>query len=60
MAVNKWLLFWGVLIILSYLVPYTLLRDVQAWWGAFLFWSVIGLLVIFANHHLTRHWEDGE
>ncbi len=60
MAENKWLIFWVFLIFISYLVPYTVLREVQAWWGAFLFWNVIGLLVILANYQITRDWEDDQ
>ncbi|SFH70868.1 hypothetical protein [Modicisalibacter xianhensis] len=44
------------LVLLSYVVPYTLLRDVQAWYGSFLFWTVIGLLVIVLNVVMTRRF----
>lgn len=55
---------WGVwlLVLLSYLVPYTVLRGVQAWYGSFLFWSVVGLLVVVLNVIITRDFvgKDGE
>lgn len=53
---------WGafivLLILLAYIVPYTILTNVQAWYGSFLFWGIIGVLIIFANIMVTRDWRD--
>lgn len=49
-----WLLW--LLVLLSYAVPYTLLRDVHAWYGSFLFWTLVGLLVIAVNVVMTRRF----
>lgn len=45
-----------LLVLLSYIVPYTLLSDVQAWYGSFLFWTIVGLLVVFLNILITKHF----
>lgn len=54
--------FWGtfiiVLILLAYIVPYTILSNVQTWYGSFLFWGIIGVLIIFANVMVTRDWRE--
>ncbi|WP_085522574.1 hypothetical protein [Tuberibacillus sp. Marseille-P3662] len=54
--------FWGVvvvlLVLLAYTIPYTLLRSISAWYGSFLFWAVIGALIIFANVMITKAWGD--
>ncbi|WP_028238253.1 hypothetical protein [Stutzerimonas azotifigens] len=55
---NVWLVVLALLILLSAIVPYTLLTEVAAWYGAFLFWCLIGVLVIVANAMLTRDWGD--
>ncbi|MGO1192921.1 MAG: hypothetical protein ACTMHH_03515 [Nesterenkonia sp.] len=47
-----------VVMILMFAVPYTLLRDVNAWYGSFLFWSVGTVVVIGINVVLTRQWKD--
>lgn len=44
--------------ILMFAVPYTLLREVNAWYGSFLFWSVGTVVVIGINVVLTRQWKD--
>ena len=53
---------WGafivLLILLAYIVPYTILTNVQAWYGSFLFWGIICVLIIFANIMVTRDWRD--
>lgn len=44
--------------ILMFVLPYTLLREVNAWYGSFLLWTVGTVLVIGINVVLTRHWKD--
>lgn len=44
--------------ILMFVVPYTLLREVNAWYGSFLFWIVGTLVVIAINVILALQWED--
>lgn len=47
-----------VLVVLAYVVPYTLLAEVDRWYGGFLFWTVFGLMVIVAIWAMTRSWRD--
>ncbi|MBW6391044.1 MAG: hypothetical protein LPK08_04545 [Halomonas sp.] len=55
---SKWIwLVWAV-VLLCYLVPYTLLNDVQAWYGSFLFWTIAGLAVIALNLFITKDFEE--
>lgn len=55
---SKWIwLVWAV-VLLSYLVPYTLLRGVALWYGSFLFWSCAGLAVIALNVFITKDFEE--
>jgi len=46
-----------VVMVLMFAVPFTLLREVNAWYGSFLFWSVGTIVVIGLNVILTRHWK---
>lgn len=45
MAKTWWLWLIGGLIALGYTVPYTVLRGVEHWYGAFLFWLIFGVVV---------------
>ncbi len=47
-----------VLVVLAYLVPYTLLSGVDRWYGSFLFWTAFGLAAIAAIWTMTRSWRD--
>ncbi|MBP1948144.1 hypothetical protein [Virgibacillus litoralis] len=51
---------WGVLIVflilLAYVLPYTVLSGIHAWYGSFLLWGIIGLLIIIANFMVTKDW----
>ncbi len=47
-----------VLVVLAYVVPYTLLAEVDRWYGSFLFWAVFGLAAIVAIWAMTRSWRD--
>ncbi len=46
----------GVAIVLAYLVPYTVLRDAQSWYGAFLFWTAFGVVAIALIFRLVAGW----
>ncbi len=46
------------LVLLAYLVPYTVLSGVDAWYGSFLFWAAFGLAAILVNAVITGSWKD--
>ncbi|WP_335414802.1 hypothetical protein [Bacillus sp. JJ1566] len=52
--------FWGIicllLVLLAYTIPYVFLSDVAAWYGSFLLWVVLALVIILINYILTRNW----
>ena len=54
--------FWaGVMVALlglAYVVPYTVLTGVDAWYGSFLFWAVFGLAAIATIAAMTWSWRD--
>jgi hypothetical protein len=47
-----------VLVVLAYLVPYTLLSEVDRWYGSFLYWAAFGLAAIAVIWAMTRSWRD--
>lgn len=55
-------LFWAiiciVLILLAYMIPYTVLTDVARWYGSFLLWVVLGLVIIVVNIIITKDWRS--
>jgi cyanate permease len=54
--------FWAVvmlvLVALAFVVPYTLLSGVDAWYGSFLFWTLFGAAAIAVNAIVTASWRD--
>lgn len=53
-----WLTVPLVAILLSFLLPYTVLTSVDAWYGSFLFWTVATAVVIGVNAIISAGWED--
>jgi hypothetical protein len=55
-------LFWAiiciVLILLAYMIPYTVLTDVAKWNGSFLLWVMLGLVIIVVNIIITKDWRS--
>mgnify|MGYP001264638919 CR=1 FL=1 len=55
---RKWI--WGILflflVLIAYIVPYTFLTDIQAWYGSFLFWILIALVIVVFNYIVTWNW----
>jgi cell division protein FtsW (lipid II flippase) len=60
--VGKRELFWAiiciVLILLAYMIPYTVLTDVAKWYGSFLLWVMLGLVIIVVNIIITKDWRS--
>lgn len=46
------------LVVLAFVVPYTVLSGIDAWYGAFLFWMVFGFLAIAMIALITSSWKD--
>jgi hypothetical protein len=53
-----WLVPVAALILLSFLVPYVLLSDVDAWYGSMLFWTASTAVVIAINAVVSSAWRD--
>lgn len=45
-----------ILILAAFIIPFTLLRDVEKWYGSFLFWIVLTIIVVGINYFLIRNW----
>lgn len=46
------------IMLVMFVVPYTLLRDVDAWYGSLLLWAVGTVAVITINVVVSLSWED--
>lgn len=53
-----WLVPVLLLILLSYVLPYTVLSDVDEWYGSFLFWTLATTAVIGVNVVVSSAWKD--
>jgi len=47
-----------LLVISAFAVPYTLLNNINLFKGAFLFWSLFALIVIFLTIKITTYWRE--
>lgn len=53
-----WVIICIVLILLAYIIPYTVLTDVAKWYGSFLLWVMLGLVIIVVNIIITKDWRS--
>ncbi|MCH1623720.1 hypothetical protein [Fredinandcohnia quinoae] len=55
-------LLWGglciCLILLAYIIPFTILKNITFWYGSFLLWIILALLIIGINYILVKDWRD--
>ncbi|WP_058308051.1 hypothetical protein [Gracilibacillus massiliensis] len=49
-----------IIVFLGYFIPYTFLSNVTKWYGSFLLWSILAILIILVNYVLTKSWRDEE
>jgi hypothetical protein len=52
----KWFLFGVAAIVMNVVLPYTVLKEIEGFGGAFLFWCVITLVVIAAGAAVMSRW----
>ncbi|MFD1415277.1 hypothetical protein [Oceanobacillus jeddahense] len=48
----------GIIVLLAFIIPFTVLKDVEKWYGSFLFWLILTLIVIVCNAILTKDWSN--
>jgi hypothetical protein len=48
----------AALVVLAYVVPYTVLSGVDAWYGAFLFWTLFAVAAIAGILVVAAGWRD--
>lgn len=53
-----WLLPIGILVVLSFILPFTVFRDIDAWYGSFLFWTLSTVAVIVISAIISADWKD--
>jgi hypothetical protein len=53
-----WLVPIAVLVVLAFLLPFTVFRDVDAWYGSYLFWVLATIVVIAINAVVSARWKD--
>ncbi len=63
-ALNKKEKRWGlvilILVLCSFVMPYTIFREVTTWYGSFLLWTILAVVVIAINVKLTEDWSEEE
>lgn len=50
----------GLLILSAFVIPFTALTNVEKWYGSFLFWTVLTIIVIGINYLLIKDWGKEE
>lgn len=48
----------GALVLSAFVVPFTLLTNVDAWYGSFLFWIVFAVVAIIVVMRMNSSWRD--
>lgn len=50
----------GLCILSAFVIPFTALTNVEKWYGSFLFWTVLTIIVIGINYLLIKDWGKEE
>ncbi|MFC0336862.1 hypothetical protein SAMN05421848_3003 [Kushneria avicenniae] len=56
MTTSRWAGIMAGLIMIAIVVPFTLLSRVHAWYGSFLLWALMGIVIIAFNAWTTRRF----
>ena len=56
-----WLIFFLVMILTAFIVPFTpLLSNLSKVYGSFLFWNLFAVIVIICLGFITSRWRDDD
>lgn len=55
---SVWLIAVVVLVVLAFVLPFTVFSGVDTWYGSFLFWVVVTALVVGINAIVSSSWKD--
>jgi len=55
---KKYIFGYFPLVILAYLIPFTLLQKVHKFYGSFLFWVGYSVIAIYILTRLMRNWKN--
>ena len=55
---KKYFMGYFPLVILAYLIPFTLLQTVHKFYGSFLFWIGYSLVAIYLIIRMMRTWDN--
>jgi len=53
-----WALVFAIIIVLTFVIPYTVLKDVASLWGAYTFWTLLTAITIALVCLLMRGWRE--
>lgn len=53
-----WVIWFFILVLSAYLVPYYLLSDIYKVYGAFLYWGLFAVTAIISVVIITKRWRD--
>ena len=53
-----WALYFFTIVVLAFVIPYTLLTNVVSFYGAFLFWCLFAVAAIAGVAKITANWPD--
>ena len=53
-----WIALIGILVLLIFVLPFTVFRNLEAWYGSFLFWSLATAVVIAISALVSARWKD--
>ena len=53
-----WALIFAIIIVLTFVIPYAILKDVASLWGAYTFWTLLTAITIALVCLLMRKWRD--
>ncbi|HHT47273.1 MAG TPA: hypothetical protein GX004_08320 [Firmicutes bacterium] len=53
-----WIIFFTVLVLSAFIVPFIFFTDLPKVYGAFLFWNIFAIIAILSMLIITRQWRD--
>ncbi|NMB42223.1 MAG: hypothetical protein GX996_09880 [Firmicutes bacterium] len=53
-----WVIFFVVIVLAAFILPYYLFSNLPKFYGAFLFWSIFAIVAIISVGIITSQWRE--
>ncbi|MEM1524778.1 MAG: hypothetical protein QW372_00915 [Nitrososphaerales archaeon] len=53
-----WLILFLIIVIIDFLIPYTILKDIASFYASYMFWTILTIVTIILGYVYLSSWRE--